>query len=281
MMKTIIGIDVGGSTTKIVGFDENKSLIPPMLVKANDPITSAYGAFGKFTSENGLGIDDIKSVMVTGVGSSFLTKPLYGIECTHVAEFDCIGLGGLYISGLDEAIVVSMGTGTAIVHAKKGRSIEYLGGTGVGGGTLTGLAKKLIGVRHTEDIVTLAEHGDLSKVNLLVSDLTKKNISGMNSSLTASNFGNVSDLATKEDLALGLINMVIETVSMLSLFAARDKKLSDIVVTGNLAKMPQAKQMFGNMSALFEKNYILPELSNFATVIGAALIGLSQSNENA
>ena len=277
-MSSIIGIDVGGSTTKIVGFDENGKLIPPMLVKANDPITSAYGAFGKFTSENDIGIDEIKSVMVTGVGSSFLTKPLYGIECTHAAEFDCIGLGGLYVSGLHEAIVVSMGTGTAIVYAKKGKKVEYLGGTGVGGGTLTGLAKKLIGVRHTEDIVTLAESGDLSKVNLRVSDLTKKNISGMDSSLTASNFGNVSDLATKEDLALGLINMVVETVSMLSLFAARDKNLSDIVMTGNLTKMPQAKEMFDSMSELFGKKYILPDLSNFATVIGAALIGLSKKD---
>ena len=58
-MSSIIGIDVGGSTTKIVGFDENGKLIPPMLVKANDPITSAYGAFGKFTSENDIGIDEI------------------------------------------------------------------------------------------------------------------------------------------------------------------------------------------------------------------------------
>ena len=50
-MKAIIGIDVGGSTTKIVGFDgeTGKSCIDPMSVKANDPITAVYGAFGKFT----------------------------------------------------------------------------------------------------------------------------------------------------------------------------------------------------------------------------------------
>ena len=49
--KTVVGIDVGGSTTKIVGFKsdangENK-LISPFLVRATDPITSIYGAFGK------------------------------------------------------------------------------------------------------------------------------------------------------------------------------------------------------------------------------------------
>ena len=51
MAKTVLGIDVGGSTTKIVGFRENENgreLISPQFVRANDPITSIYGAFGKF-----------------------------------------------------------------------------------------------------------------------------------------------------------------------------------------------------------------------------------------
>ena len=120
--KTIIGIDVGGSTTKIVGFRTGGGelqLIEPQFVRANDPITSIYGAFGKFTLENGLSLSDIDRVMMTGVGSSFVTTPIYGLECQKVPEFTCVGLGGLYLSGLDEAIVVSMGTGTALIHAKK------------------------------------------------------------------------------------------------------------------------------------------------------------------
>ena len=66
-MGIVIGIDVGGSTTKIVGFrDEGgkKILIPPQLVKANDPLTSTYGAFGKFTDENGIKISDIDQVLM-------------------------------------------------------------------------------------------------------------------------------------------------------------------------------------------------------------------------
>ena len=50
-MGIIIGIDVGGSTTKIVGFDRNGNMITPMTVKANDPVASSYGAFGKFTAD--------------------------------------------------------------------------------------------------------------------------------------------------------------------------------------------------------------------------------------
>ena len=50
-MKNILGIDIGGSTTKIIGYRDGK-IFSPLLVKANDPKASLYGAFGKFMSEN-------------------------------------------------------------------------------------------------------------------------------------------------------------------------------------------------------------------------------------
>lgn len=273
-MGVILGIDVGGSTTKIVGFDSNKRLISPLFVAANDPITSLYGAFGKFTDKNGIELSDIEKIMITGVGSTYITKPLYGVPCFHSQEFECIGLGGLYLSGLDEAIVVSMGTGTAIVHAKKGKTPKYLGGTGVGGGTLTGISKKLLGVSNIEDIIELASEGDLKNIDLRVSDITRKSIPGMSSELTAANFGNVSDLASKSDLALGLINMVFESVAMLSLFASRSENVKSIVMSGNMTRIPQAKKIFNSMNDTFDASYIMPDLSQYATVIGCALTGL-------
>ena len=41
-MGIVIGIDVGGSTTKIVGV-EDKKIKNPMFVKATDPVTSLFG----------------------------------------------------------------------------------------------------------------------------------------------------------------------------------------------------------------------------------------------
>ena len=133
-MSSIIGIDVGGSTTKIVGFNVNgkHEMISPLHVKASDQLASVYGAFGKFTDSNKINLSDVKKVMITGVGSSFLTDNLYGIPTERVSEFECVGLGGLYLSGFDRAIIVSMGTGTSIVHAKKDGTIGwYCGKTGI------------------------------------------------------------------------------------------------------------------------------------------------------
>ena len=135
-MRTVIGIDVGGSTTKIVGIrteGEKVELIEPILVRATDAVTSVYGAFGKFTMQNNLELTDIDRVLMTGVGSSYVQKPMYSLRCDSVPEFRAIGLGGLYLSGLSRAIVVSMGTGTALVYAEEGKDPKHLGGTGVGG----------------------------------------------------------------------------------------------------------------------------------------------------
>ena len=282
-MKTVLGIDVGGSTTKIVGFRENgqqKELIPPLWVRAGDPVTSIYGAFGKFTMENGLSMKEIDRVLMTGVGSAFARNPLYdGLSCRIVPEFTSVGLGGLYLSELTDAIVVSMGTGTAIIHAKKeanGKTtVEYLGGTGVGGGTLIGLSRKILGVDTIEHIEQLCEGGDLNKIDLRIKDISDNSLfPSVNHELTASNFGKLSDIAGKHDIALGIANMVAETIAMVSIFAARGHGLRDIVLTGNLSCVSPVRKIIMGLSESFGVNFVCPDNAQFATVIGAALLGL-------
>ena len=276
--KTVIGIDVGGTTTKIVGFRKNKDgrqeLIAPQFVRATDPLTSIYGAFGKFTAENALELGDIDRILMTGAGSSVITKPIYNLPCLPVPEFSSIGIGGLYLSGLKEAIVVSMGTGTALIHAKRdgdGYDVKYLGGTGVGGGTLVGLTRKMLGVETVEHIEQLCADGDLDNIDLRIKDISHTQYQGINEDLTAANFGKVSDLATNADLALGITNMVAETIMMLSVFAARSYGLSDIVLIGNLTTLAPIREVFEKHAEGFGVRFVIPENAQFGTVIGAAL----------
>ncbi|MBQ5801181.1 MAG: type II pantothenate kinase [Clostridia bacterium] len=280
-MKTVIGIDVGGTTTKIVGFRyENKkkpTLIEPQFVRATDPVTSTYGAFGRFTMENDIELDKIDRAMITGAGASAIEKPIYTVDLQKVSEFDCIGRGGLYLSGLDKAIVVSMGTGTAIVYAEKGNDdirTEYLGGTGVGGGTMIGLTRRILGVDNVEHIEQLSREGNLDNVDLRIKDIAGKQYGEMDATLTASNFGKLSDLATNNDIALGIVNMVSETVGMMAVFAARGFGVSDIVLTGNLTTISAVRERILSMNESFDVNFIIPEMAQYATVIGAGLNGL-------
>lgn len=279
-MSVIIGIDVGGSTTKIVGFREaggERKLIEPQFVRANDPVTATYGAFGKFTDENRISIKEIDKIMMTGVGSSYVKRDLYGLDCRRVPEFGAIGRGGLYLSGLSNALCVSMGTGTALVHARAGGVMNYLGGTGVGGGSLVGLSKLLLAAESIEHIEEYASGGNLANIDLRICDITANNGENLLSAdLTASNFGNVSDIASKDDIALGILNMVYETVGMVSVFGARSVGCSDVVLTGNLTRLAFCKEKFdyfNSMKETYGVNFIIPKLAQFATVIGTALHG--------
>ena len=126
-MSVVIGIDVGGSTTKIVGYTEQGKLISRLRVEAADPLTSAYGALGKFINENKLSLSQVRRIILTGVGSSLFKKNIYGIATSHVDEFKAIGLGGLALSNKKEGLIISMGTGTAFVRAGKD-GIVHIGG---------------------------------------------------------------------------------------------------------------------------------------------------------
>ena len=270
--KYIVGIDIGGSTTKICGFKiEEKELIKPLYIKASDQVSSLYGAFGKFTSSNNISLSDIKEIQITGVGSTFISEDIYDIPTKSVEEFKAIGMGGVYLSTLDSVIVVSMGTGTALVKADKNGS-TYLGGTGVGGGTIVGLSKLMLNMGDVDNVVKIAEKGNLRNIDLKIGDITKKDIiPGMPDYLTAANFGKIGDLTTKEDIALGIFNLVFEAIGMTSILAARQFGIEDIVLTGNLTRIIYCRKIFEALNDMFKVRFQIPEYAQFGTAIGAAL----------
>ena len=152
MNKIAIGIDVGISTTKIVGIRDGE-VVSPLWIKATDPVTSLYGAFGKFLHDNDIALDDVERVMLTGVGAAYINSPIYGLTTQKVEEFIADGLGAAFESKLSRMIVVSMGTGTSLVSYQDG-AIRHLGGIGIGGGTLNGLSRLLL---QTDDIKQISE----------------------------------------------------------------------------------------------------------------------------
>ena len=270
-MGIVIGLDIGGSTTKIIGLGSD-GLIDKELVRASDRIASAFGALGKFLNQNNLVPDTVDKIMVTGVGASYLQGDLLGVKTIRTMEFKAIGLGGLFITGLDEAIVVSMGTGTAIVKASS-NGVEHLIGSGVGGGTLLGLSHRMINVRDFSLFTAMADRGDLSHIDLTIKDITRDEIPGLPPNTTASNFGKNNDSATHEDIALGIVNLVFQSVGTSAVLAARTSGLKTIVFTGNLTQIDQGKKVLRCFSDLYGVEIVMPDSAEFATAIGAALSG--------
>lgn len=270
-MGIIVGLDVGGSTTKIVGM-RDKEIVAKCIVKANDPLTSIFGALGRLIDENSLHIQDVEQVNLTGVGSTFASGSIFGIKTRIVTEFMATGLGGLYLSNLNHAVVVSMGTGTAYLDASFDR-VRHIIGSGVGGGTLVGLSNSVIHVADAQKLSEMAKLGDINKVDLTIGDISKNEIPGLPMDTTASNFGKVSDDLSKEDTIVGIMNLVYQSIGTMSVLAAKNSNLTDIVLTGQLTCMDQCLEMSRAFSNLYKMNFIVPEDAVFATAIGSCIVG--------
>jgi len=264
-----VGLDLGGSTTDIVGFRDGV-MIEPLTVRADDPVTSAAGALGKFTSSNTLPLTGIRTIAITGVGMDRIDDTLLGIPVRRIDEFRAIGMGGVYLSGYRDGIVVSMGTGTAIVDVEEA-TITHWGGTGLGGGTLLGLSKYLLRTTDVERIAAKASRGNLSRVDISVGDITSSELDGLPNNTTASNFGKAADDATDDDLAMGIINLVCQNIGVIAACAARATHNDVIILTGKLATIPQVRDICDHLEGLYGKKYIIPDHAQFATAIGAAL----------
>ena len=269
-MGIVIGIDIGGSTTKIAGF-RGRDPFPPQMVTSSDPVSSLFGAFGKFTYDNKIPTSAIERIVITGVGAAAVDSPIFGAPTYRAAEFDCIGYGALYLSSLEKAVIASMGTGTALVYAD-GKKIEYLGGTGVGGGTLVGLSNYMLGMNHVGNIMHLAQTGSAEQVDLTIGDVMQgSSLPQLPADFTASNFGKISETASQSDIAMGIFNLVAQVVGMFCVFASRMVHDSNVVLTGNLSKAEIMHPIFDAMAKQFRVNFIIPENSGYATALGAAL----------
>ncbi len=270
-MSITLGIDIGGSTTKIVGLRPDGSIIAMHRVQAQDPITSLYGAMGNFLFSNHLQLEDVARIALTGVGASFVEGNIYNIPTEMVEEFTAVGAGGLFLSSQERAVVVSMGTGTAFVWAEKGSGVRHLCGSGVGGGTLAGLCSRLCGTRKYDQIVKLSVGGDINNIDLTVGDITRNSHPSLPLDITAANFGNVSDDATPGDFAAGVINMVLQSIGTTAVMACRACGCETVVLTGFMPNLPQAADCFALFNRLHGVRFIIPENAPFATSIGAAL----------
>jgi len=265
----IIGIDIGSTTTKAVSIEDGK-VTGKVKSKASDAITSATGALGKIVLENKIKIDAISRIAITGAGASKIKDDIFGIPTGRVNEIEAIGIGGMFLSCMSDIIITNIGTGTVIIEAGE-KGISHFGGSGVGGGTILGLAKKLLPVAEFNDIMELAKDGKLEQVDLLLGDITDTSLSFLNGKSTASNFGKMLETAGPGDIALAIINMVYQVIGVLSVFAARAKNTNRVIVTGNGNKNQIGRKVLAHVTSMYGIEFVYPECAEYTTAIGAGL----------
>jgi len=187
-----------------------------------------------------------------------------------IAEIDAIGFGGAALGNCSDCIVVSMGTGSAMVHFSDNRA-QHVGGTGVGGGTIKGLAALICGSDDPLEIEALALKGNASKTSLTIADLGYEEISFLGADMTASNFARVQT-NSREDLAAGILRLVGETVGIIASICAREADCRDrIIMVGKVAANQFIRQVLELVGKLYRTKFHFPQDPGIATVYGAAL----------
>jgi len=88
---------------------------------------------------------------------------------------------------------------------------------------------------------------------------------------TASLFSKAQYDAPREDIALGIITMVLQSIGSASILSALNTGIKDFVLIGNLTLYPQCKEIYPMLEKLYNVRFHIPKYSEFCTAIGAAL----------
>ncbi|HBD86279.1 MAG TPA: hypothetical protein DC001_02500 [Clostridiales bacterium] len=262
----VIGIDMGASSVKLCGL-QGEHIVFTHYENGGETNVPALA------DRLGIRFEKAETVALTGLSARKSGLEGRGIPLKYIPEPDAIGAGAVWLSGRDNAIISSIGTGTAFVLARNG-VYKHLCGTGVGGGTLRGLAQRMFGISDMTEFGNLAASGNADAVDLLIGDFIKGDYGILDPELTASNLARLNDAATDADWAAGITNMVLQTIGTMSMLACHGHGASCILITGAVAGTPLSQVNFEKFTSIYGTEFIIPAHSECATVIGAARLAL-------
>lgn len=277
-MQNVIGIDAGGTLTKLAYINEQNEM-DFEIFPSND--------FSKVKTwlENHPHIEEIG---LTGGRTKQLLNVLKTMKSIqYLVEFEATFKGVKYLLNkngydIENAIISNIGTGTSI-HYMEGYSHIRVGGTGIGGGTLTGLSTIMTGVSDFNEITSNAALGSRENIDLFVKDIFQGMEPPIEGHLTASNFGNVSILKDTKyetnDLLATIQGLVGEVITTLSIQFAEEKKANEIIYIGStLTNNDHLKEVISNYTILKKHKPVFLDDCGFTGAIGALLNKVEQSH---
>ena len=233
----------------------------------------------RILAAGGVALDALPRLAVTGGQHTTLPRRLAGCDVVAVPEVTAIGRGGQALSLEGDAdpetplIVVSAGSGTAVVSAR-GATYAHTTGTGVGGGTLLGLGRLLLGTTDVAVIDAMAMRGDANGADLALRDVVNGPIGTLPPDATAVNFGRLARLATDaqpDDLAAALMTLVGQVIAITAINAARAERVARIVIIGHMADMPSFRRVIALVGTYYGVELDVPERAGYGTALGALL----------
>jgi len=267
-----ISIDFGITVTDIIKRD-NDVLLHEMSLSKEEPSLSLLKNLFTDIDFN----SSVNLLAVTGGKHLNLGDEIESTKIVHVNEINAVGEGAMNLSGLsgkDPIIIVSAGSGTACILAQDG-NFMHCSGTGVGGGTVLGLSKLLLGTIDPVEIAELAKAGNESGVDLILEDVVSGPIGELPSDTTAVNFGKISKIdseISKQDIAAGIVNLVGQTAARVATSVATTFNAREIVVVGRSPSFNGLKNSLEQAASIMGFSPHFPKNGEYASALGALLV---------
>jgi type II pantothenate kinase len=270
--KLLIGMDIGGSLTKICILSESKEksindfLLSKKFENINLDSHNLYFIyfltkdFEKYIisllKEINNKIGNIDVINATGGGAhkfNDVLKKNINIEFTKHDELQSLIFGYKFMNSYSSFyeiegdnvmkktpsedlifphILANIGSGVSILKVSSKDKFERVGGTLMGGGTLIGLSKLIIGKDDFNEILELAKKGNNENVDIISDNNIVSSLGKIHEYVQAGK----KDEIKKEDIALSLLNMICFHIAQYTVLYAEKDKIDTIYYFGTFAK---------------------------------------------
>ena len=271
----IVGVDFGITVTDAVCVAQGEVARHASLVRPGPASATVLdAALTALDVEPG----QLEAIAVTGGRARELPGEHSGTPVVQVGEPAATARGGLALAGLERALVVSCGTGTAVMDADLStNAFTHVTGTPVGGGTLAGLGALLLDGADAMKVAELAIAGNAAGVDTTLAEVLGGSLGQLPAGATAVSFGRVSTSKTRPaaaDVAAGLTTMVAQTIALITLNAALAHAAEHVVFVGRTAQFVAIERMIAAVFAVysFPTAPHFPAAAEQATALGAALL---------
>ncbi|MCY3413417.1 MAG: hypothetical protein INQ03_17385 [Candidatus Heimdallarchaeota archaeon] len=253
----IIAIDLGGSYTKIISFRDTEFTY-------HEPIRKENTSFDEIVKS----MDGIEKIIITGGHALTLPDVIDDIPVVKIHEFEALVAYGRQHSQEQPYLLVNIGSGTPTILINQDQS-GYRLGTAIGGATLVGLSRSLLGIDSIPELEQLAINGKQERINLTVGDIVGGPIGILPADAVASVYAKANQVSRKEDLALGLFHIIGESLGAFILSKLESLAVNKVLITGMLAKSNIIQQIVRMRLEPFEISVVFDDKPAYSTLLGA------------
>ncbi|MBE2239659.1 MAG: Fumble domain-containing protein [Caldilineaceae bacterium] len=283
--KLAAAVDFGISNTDVV-VRRGDELITWSQPYTRDPDEASVVAL---LAARDVDLSALSWLAVTGGRHRVLPDALRETAIVKISEVQAIGRGGQARLGLEgeqrtiPLMVASCGSGTALIKAQ-GDHYAHVSGSAVGGGAMLGLARLILGTMNPLEIERLAAAGDRNAVDLSLADVITGPIGSLPADATAVNFGRLGRSSfhgdvSREDLAAALVNLIGQTIALITINVARAQACAHIVLIGHMLDMATLRGVIALVGQYYAAELQLVERPGYATAIGALLLAEHQTSQ--